>query len=176
MAYTFPVYEFRPLPTDRKLLRYNNGNWIEDDGEFDICFITDDPGVPFCYTVKLPYRKNILWSWAKDGNWGAHVNKHPNGNAWHYMSRDGGSDISDSWERHNHPNIKIHDVGSKIVCDKRGACNGRGPEFHIGDKYIQAGLVRERTSKTVVKFPKVFKCIYCGDHDLSKVKMEKQEA
>jgi len=174
---TYPVYEFRPLPTNRKLLRYNNGDWIEDDGEYDICFITDDNnGAPFCYYVSLPYQNNQAWSWVDDGRWAGFISAHPNGNAWHYMSVNGDDNIRGHWNRDKHPNVLVQEKGSSKVCQKSGCCNGRGVEFHIGDPYIIAGLLRERESKKVVKFPKKFKCIYCGIHDLSKIDMSKQKA
>lgn len=172
----FPVYEFRPLDTSRKLLRYNGGNWIKDDGEYDICFITDDNlGAPFCYYISLPYKTNLQWSWAKNGNWSAHVQRHPDGNAWHYQSKNGSANIWESWDgRDKHPNIEVGDKGSDKLCKKYGCSNGRGPEFHIGDPYIIAGVLREKETKKVVTFPETFHCIYCGDHDLSQVDMTKQ--
>ena len=167
MKYDFPIYEFRPIYTDRPLLRYNDGNWIEDDGEYDLCFITADrAGAPMCYYVSLPYRKNILWSWAKDGNWGASVSRHPDSNAWHYMSKDGSKDINDSWNRDKHPNKLASEIGMSKLSKEHSCANGSGVDFHIGDPYILVGLVREKKSKKVVVFPKEFKCIYCGSHDV----------
>ena len=172
----FPVYEFRPLDTGRKLLRYNNGNWIEDDGEYDICFITDDRlDAPFCYYVHIPYKTNLQWSWCKNGNWGGHVAKHPNGNAWHYQSKDGDKNIWDSWDgRDKHQNEKSGRIGMDKLSKKEGCANGRGPKFHIGDPYIISGILREKETKKVVSFPETFNCIYCGSHDLSKVDIAKQ--
>ncbi len=35
-----PIYEFRPLPDffNGAFMRYNGGQWIEDDGEYDLAF------------------------------------------------------------------------------------------------------------------------------------------
>lgn len=37
----FPIYEFRPDPErfKGKVLRYSNGDWKVDDGEYDLAFI-----------------------------------------------------------------------------------------------------------------------------------------
>jgi hypothetical protein len=47
----------------------------------------------------------------------------------------------------------------------RSCANGRGPEFHIADPYIQAGLLRVRDTKEIVTFPDTFHCVYCGEID-----------
>ena len=179
MTYDFPVYEFRPLPDNRKLLRYNNGNWTEDDGEFDLCFITDDhKGAPMCYYVSLPYRKNLLWSWVKDGQWGAYVSRHPDGNAWHYMTKDGSKELDADWDRNNHPNRKISELGMSKLSKKYGCANGSGVDMEIGDEYIMLGLVRDIDTKKILKFPKIFDCIYCGKHEPKKEdkRFKKQKA
>ena len=163
----FPIYEFRPLNEGgRKLLRYNGGNWIEDDGEYDLCFITDDnKDAPFSFYIDLPYRKNQLWSWCKDMNWGrTDIANHPNGNAWHYMTKDGTSEMDESWDRGRHPNIVAGDLGSSILAKKNGCANGRGVQFYVNDIHILKGLVRYAETKETVKIPDVFKCKYCGEY------------
>jgi len=158
----FPVYEFRPLPKDigGKVYRYAKGKWILDDGEYDLAFAVMGFIAPMCYYVDLPYWSNQLWAWAKDGNWSAHVSKHPKGNAWHYMYEK--EKLSRPWGRHNHPNTLAAEEGMRFVSNKAGCANGAGPEFYIGNEYIKQGLLREKTTRKVVKFPKVFNCIYCG--------------
>jgi len=173
--YTFPVYEFRPLVTGRKLLRFNNGDWIEDDGEYDLAFITDDNlDAPFCYYIDLPYKKDLEWSWVKDGNWGGYVSAHPNGNPWHYQYKGDGRSLDQDWNRSNHPNIKAGEIGMNKTSKKYSCANGRSASFEIGDPYILAGLLREKSSKRVIKFPNTFRCVYCGVHDLSKLELSKQ--
>lgn len=162
MEVIFPVYEFKLLPEDRvgEVRRYANGKWIFDDGEFDLAFATTDS---MCYYVSLPYKKNILWSWAKDGNWRAYVDKHPDGNAWHYFLRDGKTECNESWDRDKHPNIIASNSGMGFVLSRQSCANGRGIDFHIGNKYILRGLVREKDTKKIVTFPEEFNCMYCGN-------------
>jgi len=150
------VYEFRPLPTIKPLLRYAGGEWIPDDGEYDLAFITNN----FCFYIDLPYQKNILWSWCKDGDWRAYVKAHPRGNAWHYMLREGTKEWAGDWGRHRHPNTRAGDSGMSKACNMYGCSNGRGVHFHIGDETIAAGLVRERDSKKILTFPDKFICMY----------------
>lgn len=60
----FPIYEFRP-PTHYchsslydgypGLLRYNNGNWIEDNGEYDLAFVGySECHAPVFWYVEIP--------------------------------------------------------------------------------------------------------------------------
>jgi hypothetical protein len=50
-----------------------------------------------------------------------------------------------------------------FVCKKMSCANGRGPDlFHIDDPYTKAGLLREKETKKILKFPKTMNCIYCG--------------
>lgn len=174
----FVVYEFRPIADGRKYLRYNEGKWTEDDGEYDICFITDDRAdAAFCYYVHIPYKENLEWSWVLDGNWGASVSGHPHSNAWHYQIRKGSSGWSEPLRgRDSHPNEKAGRLGMDELCKRNGCANGRGPQFYIGDPYIIQGLLREKESKKVVVFPETFRCIYCGNHDISKLDMRKQQS
>jgi hypothetical protein len=159
----FPVYEFRPI-FDGQLMRYNNGDWKEDDGEYDIAFYTIRD--VFSFGVDLPYYKNIRWSWCKNMAWGGYVSGHPGGNAWHYSTKDGTQNFGDSWrERDTHPNIKARDLASTELCNKEGCANGTGPRlFHYDCQYILNGLVRERETKKILTVPKIMDCVYCGKH------------
>lgn len=162
----WPVYEFRPegfYERKRKWLRYAEGAWIEDDGEWDISFITDDPGAPFHLEVSLPYRSGIVWQGCT-GHWsGQGPKKHPGRNAWHYMLRDGYKDFGDSWARDRHPNESVSDIAARVLCERYSCANGRGPEFHMADPWIKAGLLRRADTKEVVRFPEKFVCTYCGE-------------
>lgn len=170
--YEFDVYEFRPEGIfSGGLMRYNNGNWIEDDGEYDIAFVCLEEQ-SYAY-ISLPYRKNLQWSWCKNMNWGAYVHKHPNGNAWHYMSKDGEKDILDSWDRDDHPNTKAGKVAGNYCADIKGCANGRGIQMNMSDKSIEIGLVRNVKTKDVLVFPKIFTCIYCGNHDWKQEELPK---
>jgi len=155
----WPIYEFR-VPESMyhgKLLRYAAGEWVEDDGEYDIAFIGagGESRAPMAWYVKLPCRQNILWSW-DGGNWGRHEPRHPNGNAWHYMLREGETewDGDGAWYARNHPNSAAGDLAMSKQLSMHGCANGHGPRFEIGDPFIAAGLVRERETKKAGVFSK----------------------
>jgi hypothetical protein len=164
----WPVYEFRPEPGGA-WLRYADGQWIPDDGEFDIAFISAGGfGPPMALSVKPQYRPGILWSYLK-GHWTSNgPASHPRRNPWHYMLRDGHTQWGDSWDRDRHPNVVAGEAASRECCNRYRCANGRGPEFHINDPYIAAGLLRRRDTKEVVVFPEVFHCMYCGVVELVK--------
>jgi len=172
----YPVYEFRPEKIDRhavNLMRYNNGDWIDDDGEYDIAFISKTQ--PFAFYVYLPYYDNLLWSWCKNGNLGADVHEHPNSNAWHYMTKDGTTYWGKSWDRNKHPNIIAGNKAMGKVCENRGCANGRRVEFDVNDETVNAGLLRIRETKEIVTPPQIFKCIYCGEHDWKQEQLKSKQ-
>lgn len=160
----FPVYEFRPIADDfSNYFRYNNGNWIKDDGEYDLVF---------CYGViwigvNLPHRENILWSYCKDMNWMAKVNQHPDNNPWHYMLKDSAKGWGEFWKnRYNHPNIIANDIARNYVSKNTGCANGTFVDFNVCDKVIKASKLRIRDTKEIVKVPKKFNCMYCGEIEI----------
>lgn len=163
----WPVLEFRPLPSffdkynygvdDRAVHRYANGEWIPDDGEYDLAFAIKG----YCLMVELPYQKNILWSWCT-GHWSAFEPNHPHGNAWHHMLREGQTEWGGDWGRDLHPNTKAGRSGMNFAIRNRGCANGLRVAFHLNDKHIAAGLLRERDTKKVVTFPGIPVCLHCG--------------
>ena len=163
------TYEFRPL-YEGKMLRYSGGDWIDDDGEYDLAFVCVND--PVAYGVNMPYYDNIFWSWCNNMQWMAYVNGHPEGNAWHYMRRNESEDLGKSWDRGNHPNILAHDSGMKVVSSERGCANGRSVDFHTNDPVIEAGQLRDADTKEIIKPPKIFDCCYCGEIDWKKVEKE----
>jgi len=167
-----PVYEFRPiLESDRgEVFRYNEGEWLLDDGEYDIAFA--HPSDCMAYGLSVPSYSELLWSWVKNGNWGAFVAGHPRGNAWHYMLRNGETEWAKSWDTRNHLNEKAKDEAMNFVCHRTHCSNGVGPEFHINDPYIEQGLLRLRDTKEIVKFPEIFNCMYCGEIDWREAERE----
>jgi len=164
----FQTYEFRPIKQYMDCLRYADGNWIPDDGEYDLAFVGKDDGFPMGIYFHLPYYTNIIWSWCKKGNWRANVIKHPRGNAWHYMLRPGKKTWGNSWARDMHPNIIAENKAMDKCCSMYSCANGIGGEFEINDPYIKNGLVRNKETKEVLVFPKIFKCMYCGNIDWEK--------
>jgi len=160
-----PVYEFRPLPDafpqncrGDDVFRFADGQWLPDDGEYDIAFVSKN----FCLMVELPYQRNIIWSWTT-GHWSAFEARHPRGNAWHYMLRDGETEWGGQWGRDLHPNRKAGDKGMSRQCGLYHSSNGLHVNFELDDRHIAAGLVRDKETKQVVIFPAVPRCMYCGD-------------
>jgi len=158
------VYEFRPL-YEGKMLRYNGGNWIPDDGEYDLAFVQCDN--PVFQGVELSSYSNLLWKWCKNMNWAAHIQKHPRGNAWHYMTNDC-KPFHGEWNKDSHLNRLAYEAAGKKCCDMNRCANGRAVEFNITNDVIQAGQLREVKTKKIVKPPKIFKCCYCGNIDWKK--------
>jgi hypothetical protein len=164
----FPVYEFRPhesaLEGYGPLLRLEGNEWIPDDGGYGLAFSRGN----VCLYVSLPYQRNIIWSWVT-GHWADHVSKHPRGNAWHYMLREGESEWGGNWGSDYHPNSLAGKTGMSLLSAKHSCANGRHVEFNLRDKHILAGLLRERDTKAVVRFPEKIRCMYCGDDAASLV-------
>jgi hypothetical protein len=160
----WPVYEFRPLPEHMgsMVFRYASGAWLPDDGEHDIAFISYGMCAPYGLYVRLPYQRNILWSGLTQ-SWRGSDSNHPRANPWHYMLRDGQTEWGGHWNRDAHPNQRAGTAAMDECCRRNRCANGRGPEFHTGDPYIAAGLLRERETKAVVTFPEHLDCMYCGE-------------
>lgn len=171
----FPVYEFRPLPGEfsGEVLRYNNGDWVPDDGEtYDVCFIGMANGVDdftkgrFTYPAALyfnhPYRPNIIYQWYSK-HWSSNEPRHPRGNAWHYALKEGKGEFGGSWQRDKHPNEVASRRGMNKTCNTHGCANGIGIELKCQDKHIVAGLVRRVDTKEALSIPTDVVCMYCGD-------------
>lgn len=161
------IFEFRPLPKQAEgLLRYAEGKWINDDGEFDIAFASGIKyrGAPYGIYLKMPSHKNLLWSYVYHGQWRDEIEEHPGGNAWHYMTTDG-KEWKGSWKESIHPNVIARKKAVNKCAEIHRYANGTGPEFQINDPYIRAGLVRIKGTEEIVKFPEIFDCCYCGKID-----------
>jgi hypothetical protein len=160
----WPVYEFRPLPSDIRgtVLRYAEGAWLPDDGEYDLAFVMYDAGPPLAKYVDLPFQRNIIWKGLTQ-HWSGHDPAHPRGNPWHYMLRDGETEWGGPWERDRHENRRVGDKAMSHCCSINRCANGGGPEFRLRDPYIERGLLRERDTKRVVTFPERPVCMFCGD-------------
>lgn len=176
MSAIWPVYEFRPsLDSFRgKILRYAEGSWIPDDGEYDTAFVGIEASENICLYVSLPYQRNIICSWLT-GHWTSQVEEHPrDGNPWHYALRHGTSDWGGDWGRDRHENTRAGDHGMSFVASKKGCANGRHVEFHANDPHIAAGFVRDRETKEVFRFPQNMTCMYCGG--LAPIRCEQADA
>lgn len=159
-----PVYEFRPLPGffSGPFLRYAGGAWIEDDGQYDLAFVSTGYGPPICLYVEHGYRENIVSSWL-DGDWRAIEPRHPRGNPWHYSLADGESEWGEGWERDRHENSRAGRAGMNYLCSTHRCANGRHVELvRAADRHVANGLVRDRETKEVFKHPSG-NCMYCGN-------------
>jgi hypothetical protein len=162
----WPVLEFRPVPGFfvGNVRRYADGNWLADDGEYDLAFIGFAVGgYPCSLYVSLPYQRNILAKWYSR-HWAVDEPRHEDGNAWHYHLRRGKRSWGGDWGRSNHPNTRAGDAGMNKICSEAGCANGRHVEPHdIFDKHTAAGLVRERQSGLILGPPEKLRCMYCKD-------------
>ena len=160
----FPIYKFRPLPNDcwlyshygSPVYRYNSNQWIIDDGQPDLAFVCNNMVV----SISIPYQKNILWSWATK-HWSAYEPLHTSGNPWHYNLREGTTEWGGNWDRDKHPNIIAAKHAMDYACSLARCANGGGPDFHLDDKYILAGLVQITETGEIVVPPKEPSCMYC---------------
>lgn len=156
----WPVFEFRPIPgqLQGEVRRYADGKWLDDDGEYDICFINHRISLYF----EPPYQRNIICSWLTT-HWTGAVQNHPRGgNPWHYALREGAAQWGGDWGRVRHPNYLAGRAGMNEVCRLHGCANGRHVEMRPDDKVIAAGLLRNRETKEVFRFPDGMICMYCG--------------
>jgi hypothetical protein len=164
---TPPVYEFRPLPgffRDDEVRRYANGEWIPDDGEYDLAFI-GWAGAAVCLYFDHPYSDNLACSWLTT-HWSERVRKHPDGNPWHRATVDGRKSLGkrDILAHDNHPNARAGSSGMRACCKfiGNGCANGRHIELNADDEHIASGLVRNAETKEVLVWPADLKCVYCG--------------
>lgn len=165
----WPVFEFRPLAFKFSgiVRRYADGKWLEDDGEYDLAFI-GNAGCPACISIDLPYQRNIITQWIT-GNWAVNEPKHPRGNPWHCMLREGKTKFGGDWGRDKHLNRIACESGMSKIGSEKGCANGLFVDFSPGDATILAGLVRERDTKKVFVLPDPLICMYCGPIKVNKV-------
>lgn len=172
-----PVYEFRPLPDYFRgpFRRYANGAWIEDDGEYDVAFVSDGLGAPICLYVEHAYQKNIISSWV-DEHWSAIEPRHPRGNAWHYALADGETEWGGEYGRGNHENERAGRKGMDYLCSKYRCANGRTVSIaNALDPHVAAGLVRDRETKETFS-PPLGRCMYCGDSNQEAIRAAKESS
>lgn len=160
----WPTYEFRPRESELlgSVFRYAEGQWLPDDGEYDLAFIMYGSGAPMAMFIELPNQKNIIWS-GLTTHWSGYVAQHPRGgNPWHYMLRDGETEWGGDWGRARHPNTRAGDAAMRECASRNRCANGRGVRFEVANPHIVLGLVRDHTTKEVLSVPPMFECMYCG--------------
>lgn len=161
---TRPVYEFRPIPGDFRgdVRRYAEGEWLPDDGEHDLAFLgRGDTFAPICLYVEHPYQRNITAGWLTD-DWRIAQRAHPRGNPWHYALRDGETEWGGDWGRERNLNYQAGQCGMSKMAGEHGCANGRHVDLsRPDDRYVAAGLVRDRETKGIFTFPERLVCMYC---------------
>lgn len=156
------VWEFRPadMAICGPTRRFAEGRWIEDDGEYDLAFISGS-GTPICLYIDLPYRRNIIGAWLTT-DWRSKLLSHPHGNPWHYSLRDKATDWGGYWARDVHPNHLAGKAGMDVLCSEQSCANGRHVELTSpADRHVAEGLVRRRDSKEIY-VPGPMECHLCG--------------
>lgn len=161
----WPVFEMRPLPGDFTgiVRRFAGGAWIEDDGEYDLAFIGRMGwGYPACLMVALPQQRNIIFSWLS-GPWTGRTAAHPGGNPWHYQLRPGTKTWGGAWAWDTHPNRRAGDSGMSKMAGENGCSNGVHAELKMGNRWLEAGVVRNVETKEILRAPERPVCMYCGE-------------
>jgi hypothetical protein len=173
---------FRPLnnyntdfPT--RTLRYASGEWIPDDGQFDLAFIQGN----FVLSVDLPNYSNLLWSWIDydlTKKWLPEY-LHRNIKGWHEVTINN-TPLDGEYRRFEfpnddtHPNAIAHHSAMKKCCELNGYAIGIGPsitnanhgdsKYSLADEYIKRGLLRiQRTNEPVV-IPEKLECFLCANN------------
>lgn len=104
------------------LLRYANGQWIPDDGEYDLAFAQ---GL-FAYYVGIPNYSNIIWSWRDITLTRNYLPEylHKYAKAHHLCTTD--NLPMKHWNNDQHPNKVAGDSAMHQVSSIHGCANGRG--------------------------------------------------
>ncbi len=107
------------------LFRYADGQWLPDDGEYDLAFAQ---GV-FALGVTLPDYSNSVWGWFDMGltkSWlPEQLHKYARG---HHSCTINNTPLSQDyhWENSHHPNKVAMKSAMDKVCSLCGCANGRG--------------------------------------------------
>ena len=167
------AYELRPPEGffQGEVRRYADGEWLPDDGQWDMAFIgmanakENGNGYAFTYPCCLmydpPYHRNINWSWLTT-DWRGKIAAHPRGNPWHYSLRPGATEWGEGASRDSHPNRIAGRKGMNKMSSEHSCANGRHAEFRRDNKIIEAGLFRRTSDKAIVVVPDEPECMYCG--------------
>jgi len=157
------TFVFRPLK-DNGWLRYAAGEWIEDNGEPDLAFVSKKGsfGPARALYVHLPYYADILWKWMD-----YEILKHISGglNHWHYQVVNPEKGVNTYWhDRNDHINEKVGQLAWSKCRDIHSYVNGGGPEIDTPNEYIDTGkiwILEEDKSLTLLKTPENPECYLC---------------
>jgi hypothetical protein len=171
---------FRPLLDYRnsKLLRYNNGKWMPDDGESDLAFVDQLNAV--VYGVILPNYLNVIWSWHDLPLTLSIVGEkyRPEVRGWHTQTTNNGEMIRwDDADRDKHPNQIAYKEAMDKCCELHHCASGHGvsltgDSYSETNSYYEQGLVYIKGIMQPVKRPDNPICYQCLNNGL----LHKQEA
>jgi hypothetical protein len=144
-------------------LRYDNGEWIEDDGKPGLAFVSAKPchGAAHGLYVRMPYSEGVLWKWM-DSDILKHIPGRPN--PWHYYVINPDDGWGKSWDRNGHINEKVGRLAMRKCCDLHSYANGRGPDINKMNEYIKQGklwILEDDGSLTLVTPPENPECYLC---------------
>lgn len=149
------------------VLRYAEGKWIPDDGEYDLAFAH---GV-FAFGVNLPDYSNIIWSWFDidlTRRWlPKHLHKYAGGH--HCYTIDNTPYSQDyQWDNSQHPNeIAMKSAMNKVV-SIHGCGNGRGAYLTSENKgdvpWLREKRILIKSTMQPVLIPENPICYLCLDN------------
>ncbi|KKN07675.1 hypothetical protein LCGC14_1064480 [marine sediment metagenome] len=149
------------------LLRYAGGQWIPDDGEYDLAFAH---GV-FAYGVLLPDYSNIIWSWRNMvlvRSW-LPERLHKYAKAHHFYNINNTPFSQDyHWDNSHHPNKVAMKSAMDKVCSLCGCANGRGAyltsEQDVFVQWLAEKRIMIKSTMQPVLIPENPTCYLCLDN------------
>ena len=164
------TYLFRPLEGSGPWLRYADGLWLPDDGEFDLAFVNADQ--PIALGVSLPSYEGVEWVWRDLAATRAAigVDEDARVDAWHTQVRDPAEGAGNHVPFHghieqSHPNVQAFRAAMDKSCEMYHCASGLGPHFVLGNPWITAGLVRTFAGETI-REPEAPACFLCANDGL----------
>jgi hypothetical protein len=173
------TFIFRPLgiKNSTNTLRYADGKWIPDDGEFDLAFVIGTQA----FYVEIPNFTNLLWSWS-DGEltkkWLPEY-LHRNFKHWHYMTV-GNTHLEDEYTRYTfpdddkHPNAIAKKSAMDKCCELHNCASGNAIRIDDGqydinqytkaNEYIKRELLRIKRTGEPIKIPEKLECVLCANN------------
>lgn len=149
------------------LLRYAQGQWIPDDGAYDLAFAY---GV-FAYGINLPDYTNIIWSWYDIGltlSWlPERLHEYASG---HHLYTIGNTPFNQDyhWDNSQHPNEVAFKSAMDKVCSIHHCANGRGAHLTSERKddvpWLREKRVLIQSTMQPVLIPENPICYLCLDN------------
>lgn len=149
------------------LLRYADGQWIPDDGEYDLAFVR---GV-IALGMHLPDFPNVIWSWNDielTHCWlPDKLHKYARGH--HFFTVDNSPFSQDyHWDKSQHPNAIAMKSALDKACSMHGCGNGRGAYLTSEGKRDEPWLSEKRiliqSTMQPVLIPENPICYLCLDN------------